>query len=161
MHRPDPMDFIAMASSLAAGRGAAARPKQFDLRRAVSATYYALFHTICLNNADLLIGKTSANRSSPAWRQTYRAASHGAARSACEKLEVMNLFPQEIREFGFEFAEAQARRHAADYDPGAVFDRLFVLEQIDNATTAIQDFRKAPVKDLRAFAAWVIFPNRR
>lgn len=161
MHRPEPMDYMAMAESLASGKGAARRPKQFDLRRAIGATYYALFHSLCLNNADLLVGKAVAGRSSSAWRQAYRAVNHGAARTACENLGVMEKFPREIQDFGNEFVDAQHRRHSADYDPKPVYDRYSVLENIVNATTVIQDFMKAPIKDRRAFAVWVTMPNRK
>ena len=160
MHRPEPMDYIAMATRFAKGEGST-RPRQFDLRRAVSITYYALFHAMCLNNADLLVGKASTNRSAPAWRQAYRAANHGMVRAACENQGVMERFPREIQLFGYEFVDAQRRRHSADYDPEPVYSRSLVLEDIDTVTTVIEDFKKAPVKDRRAFAAWVTLPYRK
>ena len=43
------------------------------MRRAVSTTYYALFHCMAAAGADLLVGGPGANRSRPAWRQAYRA----------------------------------------------------------------------------------------
>ena len=97
--------------------GGSRRPRQSDLRRAVSTTYYALFHQICRNNADLLIGGKSANRSDPAWRQAYRSVNHGHTRKACGNRTVMSRFPTEIEDFAYEFVQAQIKRHDADYNP--------------------------------------------
>ena len=60
-----PEDLIRIAESLASGRAGnlAGRPRQAELRRAVSAAYYALFHTLANSCADLLVGTMSANRS--------------------------------------------------------------------------------------------------
>ena len=80
-----------------AGRGAD-RDKPI-CARAVSASYYALFHTLARCVADELVGRTLAHRSQPAWRQVYRSLEHGFARSQCNRPE-LTRFPQAIQEFG-------------------------------------------------------------
>ena len=57
-----PTDFIATARDLAQAniRG---RPRQTNLRRAVSTTYHALFHAIAGCCADTLVGGPNSNRS--------------------------------------------------------------------------------------------------
>ena len=70
---------LAIAESLASGsvgsqRG---RPRQADLRRAISTAYYALFHTLAGNCANLLVGGRASTRTRQAWRQLYRALDHG------------------------------------------------------------------------------------
>lgn len=50
-----PDDFIRTARSLVTQQGAG-RPRETDLRRAVSTAYYALFHCVAASGADLLVG---------------------------------------------------------------------------------------------------------
>ncbi|MDE0304197.1 MAG: hypothetical protein OXI87_04830 [Albidovulum sp.] len=140
--------------------GGSRRPRQSDLWRAVSTTYYALFHHICRNNADLLIGGKSEDRSYLAWRQAYRSVNHGRARKACENRTMMSRFPTEIEDFANEFVQAQIKRHDADYDPLASYTRSEVLAEIDTAEAVIGSFRNASLKDSRAFAAWISLTNR-
>ena len=58
----NPADFIATAKDLvqANTRG---RPRETNLRRAVSTAYYALFHGLAECCADMLVGGSGANRS--------------------------------------------------------------------------------------------------
>ena len=85
-----PADFIATARDLVDSnpRG---RPRETNLRRAVSTTYYALFHCLAAAGADLLVGGAGADRSRPAWRQAYRALQHGPARKRCERSQLYVL----------------------------------------------------------------------
>ena len=68
-------DLIETARRLA--DSAVVLPTQTDLRRAVSAAYYALFHCLARTAADLLTGSST---DSPEWHQVYRALEHGKAR---------------------------------------------------------------------------------
>lgn len=122
--------------------------------------YYALFHSMCRNCADCLIGTKSAQRSEQAWRQTYRAVSHGLAKNACAKNDVMKKFPKEIEDFANIFVTMQAKRHSADYDPEYRVARSEVLIDLGAAEAAIRGFRTAPMKHRRAFAAWVALNSR-
>ena len=72
----------------------------------------------------------------------------------------MKKFPMEIGDFAEEFVQAQSRRHSADYDPDAIYDRYEVLGDIDDAELAIKNFRAASTSDRRAFAAWVTLRKR-
>ena len=74
----NPFDFIATARDLVA-LNVRGRPRQSDLRRAVSTAYYALFHCLAGCCADLLVGDPGANRSLSAWNQTYRGLQHAFA----------------------------------------------------------------------------------
>ena len=138
------------------------RPRQANLRRAISTAYYALFHALASCCADMLAGSSRASRSQRAWRQTYRALEHGHAKNQCMNQSVMNLFPPEIQGFGEEFADMQALRHTADYDPDpeSAFIRAGVLESIERSEIAIQEFENAPLADRRAFAIYVLFRLR-
>lgn len=154
----EPLDFVATARRLA--RTGRRKPRISDLRRAVSSDYYALFHTICRNCADTLIGGQGADRSTPAWSQVYRAVEHGQTKAQCSNLTVMSRFPDDIQNFANAFVSAQIERHKADYDPLFRPRRSTVLDAIDTHDQVIRSFRRASLKDRRAFAAWVLFRSR-
>lgn len=115
---------------------------------------------MCANCADCLIGTKSANRSGRAWKQVYRAISHGPAKNACKNNAKMKEFPKEIEDFANAFVTMQVKRHSADYDPDYRVARSEVQVDVDAAKVAIKQFKKAPIKDRRAFAAWVVLITR-
>ena len=154
------LDLIATARELAEGVGRG-RPRESNLRRATSTTYYALFHCLAECCANMLAGGVSANRSQPAWRQTYRALQHSRARIRCRRQDFMQRFPDEIQRFAKLFVDMQAKRHSADYDPDATFQKSDVLQYIDTAEGIINRFNSVSRKDRRAFAIYVLLDIRR
>ena len=153
-----PSDFIATARDLAAGT-TGRRPRQTNLRRAVSTAYYALFHCLADCCADMLVGGPGANRSAPAWRQTYRALQHGTVRQRCSN-PIIERFPGEIQAFAGRFIDMQRKRESADYDPDGTFHKFDVLKDIEATESAIIQFLKVPAKDRRAFAVYVLLNMR-
>jgi hypothetical protein len=103
-----------------------------------------------------MVGGTGATRSLPAWKQVYRALSHGPTRKACVSKNI-ERFPNQVQDFANMFVQMQAKRHAADYDPMTRSTKSEVLLDIDGVEAVISDFLKVPVKDRRAFAALVLF----
>ena len=158
----NPDDLIRIARQLATGAagGGIGRPRQAELRRAVSTAYYALFHALANCCADMVVGSTPANRSQAAWNQTYRALEHGLARNQCSNRSMMSRFPAEIEGFGDKFVEMQQQRHFADYDPEAAFERSEVIDLIDHTASVIVDFNGVPARHKRAFAVYVLFRTR-
>jgi len=154
-----PLDLIRTASRLAKS-GGSRRPRQSDLKRAVSTAYYAMFHALCRNCADCLIGGTNSDRSAPAWRQAYRTIDHGYAGGQCKKRDIISRFPSEVQDFAELFHSLQDKRHSADYDPDSRFSRSDVVETIRAAEISIRQFQKARKKDRRAFAAWTAMKKR-
>ena len=152
-------DLLETARDLAGASGGPP-PSQASLRRAVSTTYYALFHCMAENCADMLVGEPGSGRSQPAWLQAYRALEHGRAKERCQRQDFILRFPPQIQDFAEEFAAMQGRRHTADYDPSASFTQSAVIEDIDLAERRIAQFRQAPERDRRAFAAYVLMPLR-
>ena len=141
--RPD--ELLKVADTLAEGeeRG---RPNQEESRRAVSTAYYALFHTLANNCADLIIGQRSAAQTNRAWSQSYRALEHGEVRRKYSNNPGKNIlkteFPEEIRKFTEHFVTMQVERHKADYDPLEAFTRSGVQQQILESRTAISVFEQ-------------------
>lgn len=74
-------DLISAAEALLASNKG--RPTTASRNRAMSTAYYAMFHCLAQDCADLLIGRTSSSRSAGAWRQVYRSLEHGLAKTQC------------------------------------------------------------------------------
>ena len=137
------------------------RPRNTDLRRAVSTAYYALFHCLARSCADTLIGKSGAVRETDGWTRTYRALDHNAARRRCQDAIGIGSFSENTRLFAKAFVQIQEQRHRADYAPGAVFRKSEVIQRIIEAEDAIHAFQKESMAKRRAFAAYVLFKPRR
>lgn len=150
-------DLIRTAEELASS--ADSKPRQSNLRRSASTTYYALFHFLARGCADMLIGGAGAVRSKSAWRQVYRSLDHSEARKACLN-KIIEKFPQQIQDFAICFAALQEKRHRADYDPYQRVRKSEVLSDIAQAVSVMSRFNAAPVKDRRAFAAFILFKTR-
>ena len=159
----NPTDLIRIARHLAVGGvgGDRGRPRQTDLCRAVSASYYAMFHTLARCGADMLAGATRASRNQSAWEQTYRALEHGHALNQCLNRVAMSRFRPEIRDFGKQFVIMQRMRHYVDYSPVAGFYRAHVIQYIDETERIIAGFDVAPAGERRAFVIHTLFRSRR
>jgi uncharacterized protein (UPF0332 family) len=153
-----PHDLLETARDLA--NSSKGKPKQAHLRRAVSTTYYAMFHTLARCCADLFIGGAGSGRSKEAWKQVYRALDHGLAKSACTNKAIVQKFPKEIQDFANVFVEMQLKRHDADYNPDGTVFKSTVLTDISAVEAAIDGFSNAPLTDRRAFAAFVLVKQR-
>lgn len=121
---PDPNELLRQADTLAGGSG----PSQADLRRAISAAYYATFHFCLTASADMVCGDSS--RSSAAYSLVYRSIDHARLRGLCDQLRKTN--PQSITVIpasGFgaiaDFARVTfnlyEQRIRADYEPSIDF----------------------------------------
>lgn len=141
----------------------ASRPRDVNLRRALSCAYYAMFHTVAQVAADTLIGSASADRTDRAWAQAYRSLNHRQVAERCEAINKKNAtlgFPSAIVTFARQFPPAMKDRHAADYDPFFKPRKGTVLASINAAEAAIIALKKADLRHRRAFAAFVLFGQR-
>ena len=153
-------DLLNTADDLVAGDGKSRKPRQSNLRRAVSTAYYAMFHCLAICCANALAGSSGPHRSKHAWRQVYRALEHGLARNNCRNKNFLSKFPQEVEDFANAFVSLQEKRHSADYDPFARFNKLEVESDIAAARRVIEGFQSASTKHRRAFAVYVLFKTR-
>lgn len=158
----NPQDLLRIAEGLAQGAigGSRGRPRQAELRRAISTAYYALFHTLALCGANTLVGAARVSRGQPEWLQVYRALEHGYARNQCANAAAMSKFSSEIQEFGVQFARMQMQRQTADYNPDATFSRTQVISLIEETERIITDFENLDPRERRAFAVFVLFRLR-
>lgn len=154
-----PPDLLKTAECLLVSKSGA--PSQANLRRAMSTTYYALFHHLAKAGADLFVGATRGERRSRgAWRQAYRALEHRAAKAACSDEKMIPIFPPELIDYAFVFRSMQENRHNADYDPYYKLTRSQVRIEINNVQRVIAGFDACSNKDRRAFVALVLFKKR-
>ena len=134
------------------------RPRRADLCRAVSTTYYAMFHCLAGTCADHLAGRGGTVGNRPMWRRVYRALEHRQAKARSENAP--SWFADDVRQFGQTFAELQGKRHYADYDPDYRIGKSEVLADINDARTAIDRFRATPASARRDFAIHVLMKIR-
>lgn len=106
---------------------AAGPPRQVDVRRAISAAYYAVFHHVLTLAADEFVGVTK--RGSKRYSLVYRSVGHRPLRELCIDAQKVTLpaklrrylpsssFGPNIQAFAAALVDLQEKRHAADYDP--------------------------------------------
>lgn len=152
------------------------RPRQANLRRAVSSAYYALFHLLVDEATRVQIG---AQHNQAAFRHVLgRAFAHGVMKEACKSFSGGTLkkgvakglpagfvVPIAIRDLATTFVNLQDRRHAADYDLTERFKRSDVLVLIGHVEGRIQAFNTlASSTEKRFFLAclwaWKDLANR-
>lgn len=121
------------------------KPKQANLRRAISSCYYALFHEI-VDAATRRISRFGAL--DPEFRLTYRRFEHRTMKEVAEAFAKrtgwptnVGTLPDPLVEFARTFVELQERRHAADYDPALRLDRTAVRQLIQDADVALRGWR--------------------
>lgn len=129
------------------------KPQQANLRRAISASYYSVFHFLIEESVALFLGSTSKHKS---LRDVLaRAFDHGVMKSAASSFlqspsglpgVLKDAFPaatpsNEIKRCAKHFVELQQRRHIADYDPSHVANRAAVESDISRAEQLMTDWK--------------------
>ena len=155
---------LAQAEQLA-GRGAGpGRPRQVDLRRAVSAAYYAVYHEVTLRSAAQIIGydQTAVQPPAPPVAHLVRWFSHNAVahavrltqqlaspevderwkpgrRAAWEVLHDRHrrALPAHLLRTVRRIRDLQERRVVADYDRVTPISRAHALSAVQQARGAI------------------------
>jgi uncharacterized protein (UPF0332 family) len=147
----------------------AGRPRQADLKRAISAAYYGLFHIAITAGTEVLIG---ANHQDPLYGLIYRSVDHRRLRELCE--EVIKPKPStkyapylpssgigpDLIAFATAVKQLQEERHTADYDPSASISRSNALASIATAQSAVRRFKAADANAQAAFLCLLFFQPR-
>ena len=136
------------------------RPRQAMLKRAVSTAYYAMFHALCVSNADALVGASPTGDDFDLWVQTFRALDHGQAKNRLLAYRQQSS-TSEISEFARAFGNLQERRLAADYNPRSVFTRSQVVSLIDLAEVVTQAFDSLTPRQRRLLATHLLVGRSR
>ncbi len=151
-------DLLALAEELA--RREPGRPRQVSLRRAISTAYYALFHAVCFECADALVGWNMH------WRYVsplYRSVEHAAARKVFEQSRSWGAGYESVADIGRIFTKLQAVRMLADYDPEYSDDlgnRGNVLELVASARQSVAMLRSLSKDQKRYLAVQLLRKHR-
>jgi hypothetical protein len=146
-----------------------ARPRQVDLRRAISTVYYALFHAIMTETADVVVG--AGSRATERYGLVYRSVDHrrlrelregiqrSSVRDRYKRFEPSGGFTIAIKGFAATVLEFQRKRHAADYDPLARFKTETQLD-IAGGKAALAQFRAVGDEEWQIFVSLLLFSPR-
>lgn len=124
-------------------------PKQVDLRRAVSAAYYALFH--------LLTTEAAQNWKHQSQRSRFaRMFEHGRMKTCSSKVSSRPIptdpaeaaIATNLKLVADSFVTLQQARHSADYDNSRVWSRTQVWETIVQAQDALHAWMVTREKDV-------------
>ena len=121
----------------------ARKPKQANLRRAISAACYALFHLLVDEACRAQLG--SLHDQAPVRQVLGRAFAHGVMNEACKSFAGGTLrrgvskglpmgfkIPMEIGDLAATFVDLRDKRHLADYDLTERFKRSDVVTLINS-----------------------------
>jgi hypothetical protein len=126
------------------------RPRQSDLRRAISSAYYALFHGLAEVSADRLVGVTPTARQSIAWSRIYRDLDHNKVKKACRKAGQIGG-SIDLMVYASSFLDLQELGHQADYDPNVRFKHSFVVDRVNEAEQALTALQRVLKPELLDF----------
>jgi uncharacterized protein (UPF0332 family) len=145
------------------------RPRQADIRRAISTAYYGTFHATVTAATDMYVGATK--RVNSQYGLVYRSVSHQRLRELCEKV-CKSLparyapyappagFGSNIAAFATGVVELQQKRHKADYDPMIRMTRSDAVAAIATARAALVRYDAASDDDRAAFLSLLLFEPR-
>ena len=148
----------------------AMRASQEDLRRAVSAAYYALFHQCLAAAADTVVGE--AERGSDLYALAYRSVDHRRLVELCDaysKPQPPRRYAKHLtvgdRDEGLvAYADMMLQlyqlRASADYDPTWSVSAAAAKAALDTARSAVARFEAADPDRRRRFLILLHFPPR-
>ncbi len=165
-----PSEFIGLARLLAlTHQGDMFEDAQ--MRRSISTSYYALFHTILTAAAERFFGARQADRAG--YAILYRTFNHGQIKQTCDGIARGELSPSmrqqlgrssvhgDLRDFAISFVDLQARRQQADYDPHAQLTREDAETALLLAEDAIASLASAPDGERDDLLALMLSSGRR
>lgn len=145
-------------------------PRQVDIRRSISAAYYAIFHATITAAVDQFVGITNRDRSR--YGLAYRSVTHAWLRDLCKEVQKpvlsskfkphapANGFGRDIMEFAEAIVQLQEKRHSADYDVMIRMNKSDAILAIKAAEAAFRRFAKASKTQRQAFLILLLFPPR-
>ena len=149
---------------------AAGRPRQADLRRAISTAYYGLFHAALTAAADLFVG--AANRSTGRYELVYRSVDHKWLRTLCDEATKQPVsaklapyvspggFCADLKRFATAVIDLQEQRNTADYDPSLYVTRSEAHTKVAAAQDAFARFQAVPDAERIGFLTLLLFKPR-
>ena len=143
----DPTHLLDQAARLCVPASGKGRPRQADLRRAVSSCYYAIFHKLVELACSQLAGASGEGKDA---RDTFaRAFEHGEMKRASATFRggtLPNRFagrygnanvPEDVKRVADAFIRLQEERHAADYDQTRTYTQTSVRTLVNLSGSAV------------------------
>lgn len=152
------------------------RPKQANLRRAVSSAYYALYHYLIDQACRNVLGTHQSQM--PYRHVVARGFEHGSMKQACRSFSGGTLpqsvsrglpagfaVPNVLQNVAQTFVVLQEQRHLGDYDLSQNFTRsdvLALVQQADQARIQFQQITDLTIKKffLACLMTWKVLGNR-
>jgi hypothetical protein len=159
-------DLLAQAQHLATKE--ARRPKQASLRRAASASYYALFHLLIDDAAGFVAGGAGRGRLRQQLARSFehrhmRLAASAFAGAAHNPWKALLPTPPSttLRIVAQTFVDLQQERHDADYNLARAFTRATALATVARAQTAFASWAQIRgTTDAEAFMLALLVKTR-
>ena len=141
-------------------------PRQADLRRSVSATYYGVFHGVLRLTARTLVGWPLGREAR--YGLIYRSVPHARVKAICLELPKRtpksdlqacwppNGFGADIQAFASTFVGLYRARHLADYDPFHRISLTDASEFLDQGRAALNRLGSAPAAERDLFATLLV-----
>lgn len=138
------------------------RPKQANLRRSISSSYYAIFHFLIEEATFLTVG--TQHGQSPLRHFAGRAFNHGRMKDVCEEFKKTTPASKSLKPWWSKlpvsttptvkvvadaFLQLQSLRHSADYDMESLFLRSDALNAADSAHDAMQAWKSLKIGEPR------------
>lgn len=126
------------------------RPRQASLRRAISTSYYSLFHLLVRdasrfmvagNNRDQLrqcLGRAFAHHTMKVLAKRFASGNCPPKLSPALKGQPI---PTELKEVAQTFVDLQQARHEADYDTARRFTRAEAVDLVDQCDQAFSNWQ--------------------
>jgi hypothetical protein len=141
------------------------RPKQVNLRRAVSASYYALFHLLTTEASRLyanevgLLARINRTYNHVEMRKVSTLFANSKLPKALQPPTGGYATPPELQNVADLFVKLQQARHEAEYDLLRAFSRQQALRYAEWARDAFADWEKVKKTDdarlyLACFLLW-------
>ena len=124
------------------------RPKQANLRRAISSAYYALFHLLISESSGLyfvnrkLSARMSRTHRHAEMEKASRYFAIGKLPTAFQRDREPYSTPPDLKLVADAFVELQEARHKADYDLSSDFGRQEALSKVDSARQAFEAWER-------------------
>lgn len=146
-------------------------PRQVNVRRAISAAYYAVFHAVVTAAADQFVGVTL--RATKEYGLVARSINHSLIKATCADLSKStipakylpylpaNAFGPDLATLLATFPDLQEQRHTADYDPLVRLKTIDAKSIIATARTVILQFNSSPALERKSFLFLLLFPPKR
>jgi len=141
--------------------------RQTDLRRAISNSYYALFHFALTAAADMVVG--ADQRATPRYSLVYRSVDHARLRALCSQVRATNpqnlaVVPKDgfgkIADFARLTFNLYELRNLADYDPSNEFELSEAKVAVFHAKQAIRFFQEGALEQQQLFLTLLLFKSR-